>query len=387
MTARTRDMLDQTIGTKVAFDGTTYTRLINTTKKHCSDTVGNFESNNGFGLQSATSIGGRLDGSVVYGTTSSYTFHDYPLDAVQRTPSYLGLVPVSYANGLRTQALARTGLSNPSFNIPLSVVELRDVPRMLRHAGDLLHGLRRPSGLNPLKEGAAATLAWQFGWRPLIDDLKKLMKFQLIVEKRVRQIDQAFDRQRGYLGKATLENFSTVTVEPDKGLNSSSGLFYRADRTTVSSTRSWCTVPWAPRSKFRSLGSDAAKAKAFNEALGFNGRNIPLTIWKALPWTWLTDWFVNISDSILAVNNLIDYQPGTGCIMVHRSIVTSFPGGMCTHLGEPVISVSSHESTREIKQRFVISDWGVGLPTMKVPFLDTFKLSVLGSLTILKIVR
>ena len=135
------------------------------------------------------------------------------------------------------------------------------------------------------------------------------------------------------------------------------------------------------------MGSDAAKAKAFNEALGFNGRNIPLTIWKALPWTWLTDWFVNISDSILAVNNLIDYQPGTGCIMVHRSIVTSFPGGMCTHLGEPVISVSSHESTREIKQRFVISDWGVGLPTMKVPFLDTFKLSVLGSLTILKIVR
>lgn len=103
-----------------------------------------------------------------------------------------------------------------------------------------------------------------------------------------------------------------------------------------------------------------------------------------MPWTWFIDYFVNISEMIQAIDNQIDYQPGSGCIMVNRTVTRSFAGGP---LGSTGLTCSDFERVSEIKSRYPISSWGDNVPTMKLPFLDNFKLSVLGSLAILKIVR
>jgi hypothetical protein len=92
---------------------------------------------------------------------------------------------------LVNRVLATTGPLTPRVNLPLALFELKDVPQMLRHAGNLLHGLRSPSRLNKVKEAAAANLAYKFGWAPIIDDLGKLFDFSAAVRRKQRELKQA----------------------------------------------------------------------------------------------------------------------------------------------------------------------------------------------------
>lgn len=204
MVARSRSSISNYYGTRYShYDGTLRTNTAPYRRESCDDTVGNFDTNNPFVLRRSYNSGGLINGTS--GVINKSTLRDWPCDyiagGVSKPPP---AIPVAYAQGFRTAALARTGLSSPSVNLPLSIVELRDLPRTLRHAGDLLHKLKTPKDLRPINDAASATLAWQFGWKPIIDDLRKLMKFHDIVEKRRRQIDRAFERQRGYSVHRTL---------------------------------------------------------------------------------------------------------------------------------------------------------------------------------------
>lgn len=386
MVARSRSRSSYHTGTKVSsYDGeTTTSRKLSLIEK-CDDTHGQHNTNNPFILQRSVWTGGLLNGGG--GGVLGIVYSDYPCDFVSAGAGMLPLnIPVLYAQGFRTAALARTGLSRPAVNLPLSIVELKDLPRAIKHAGDLLHKIKNPRSLNPITESASATLAWQFGWKPIIEDLKKLLDFQDIVEKRRRQINRAFDQQRGYSARSTLSSFNQSTTSK-KPVQTSGQLSYSASVTVTSSERVWCSIWWTPRSHIRMKGVDAAKASAFKQALGLNKRNIPLTVWKALPWTWLTDWFVNVSDTIQAIDNQIDYRPNNGCIMVHRTSHTTFPGATLRFSSGHAVTVSGYSLKKESKLRYPVPAWGVPTPTMRLPFLDNFKLSVLGSLAILKIAR
>lgn len=386
MVVRNRSRTSNYNGTRYnSYDGKTKTNTATYRRESCDDTTGLFHTNNAFVLQRSQDSGGILSGTS--GGVIKYTFNSYPCDfAAGGTSAPPLAVPVLYAQGYRTAALARTGLSSPRVNLPLSIVELRDLPRTLRHAGDLLHKLKTPKKLRPVTDVASATLAWQFGWKPIIDDLRKLMRFHDIVEKRRRDIDRAFERQRGYSVHSTL-NTKTLSSTRKQTVQSAYQMNYYATISETETERVWCSIWWTPRSRLRMRGSDAAKASAFKQALGLNARNIPLTVWKALPWTWLTDWFVNVSDTIQAIDNQIDYQPNNGCIMVHRKWTTSFPGATFSWPKGQKVSLSGFSRVKESKLRYPVPAWGVPTPTMRLPFLDNFKLSVLGSLAILKIAR
>lgn len=377
-TTRERSRAQTKIGTKLRLsDQNLQTSTRFTLRETCTDVVGDYGNQHALALLRTTITGGRINGTTTGGVLR-YTFSDYPCDSFVDGVS---VSPYLNVNSYKNAALARTGISSPITNLPLFVAELKDIPRMLKHAGDLLHGLRRLRNMAFHKEIAKAVLSYQFGWAPLISDIRKLIDFHESVDKRARQIDDAFNRQGGYHGRATLDRNKFEAVSPLL-VNSSAQVTVNGFKHITTEKKIWASVPWTPTTSTRKLGYHAASANVFRNALGLNARNIPLTAWKLLPWSWLSDYSFNVSEALIAMNNRIDYTPGIGCIMVNEVVTERHTGGSANG-----VTIQPFEKRSELKQRFVITSWGSGIPPLKLPFLDGFKLSVLGSLAILKIAK
>lgn len=350
----------------------------------CTDIEHGLGKNNSFFLRARGCEGARGNGKRGANSTGGvYTYSNYPSTRCVM-PGYLTFPATAVYLNCRAALLGRTGNASPSFNLPVSIGELKDIPRMLKHAGDLLHGLRSPSGLNPVREGAAATLAYQFGWKPLIGDIKKALSFQEVVEKRRRAINASVDSENGVDRSTTIEDRTTVTE--DTVIDKLPGTGNVSVKRTI--TRTYKTegyVTWSPKQRIRDMGDDALNRESFRSALGLTGKNIPLAAWKLLPWSWLIDWFANCSEYLSAHQNMVDYKPTRGGITMYRRDDYHHNGYRWTTQGG--LEVSPYEAYTEYKTRYAVTSWAGLTPRMNLPFLDGFKTSVLGSLAILKIAK
>lgn len=344
----------------------------------CKDTIGDMFDANGnikdhpFDMLTLTTKGHTTTGVRNAGTASQATFTN-KINLLSIPGSQI-VISSSEKEQLRVRLLASTGPLTPKVNLPLFIFELKDIPMMLKHAGDLLHKIRSPSGLSPHKEAAAATLAYQFGWAPLIEDIVKLLNFSDLVKKRQVELDKA-NSKRGLQRRMTFETKSESETEDNVLLISDMGSIY-GSRTVTKTTRSWATVRWKPKGGQR-YGRKPSHNEAFRTALGLNLGQIPITVWKALPWSWMIDWFADISNVMQANYNMIFYSPSAINFMENRVTEVFTSGGSNTYG-----SVSPGYGRRERKLRTQLSSSAAKV-TLRVPFLDTFKLSILGSLAIL----
>lgn len=333
----------------------------------CHDTVGNYGSPNPWDLRKITRTGCFMDCDTLLKGKGI---------PVQMTSS--GQLASPSAASLVNRIMSGTGPLTPRLNLPLAIYELKDIPSMLRHAGNLLHKIAKPSGLhNPLKEAGAATLAYQFGWAPLIGDMKKMLNFSSLVASTQRN-----------LRKANSKGGSRRRI----GLGSGSAAFYGNEPTwsiygtgvtqrysEIKSYDQWATMRWTLRDESQ-LGKTPTYMEAFNTALGFNRGQIPITVWKALPWSWAIDWFTGISDVLQANYNLIYYKPGPINVMTHS------------------VNLKSYESYRTAKVQVtpgvIRTEWkvrAIQAPnpsiSLRLPFLDNFKLSIIGSMAAVRLSR
>lgn len=341
-------------------------------RERTDDVTGNFGGNNPFGLERR-----KYSGSIVNKSSGTLQLQSCPSFMYTKTPGKPSQVPdiSSYLNRL----LATTGPLTPRINLPLFVYELKDIPMMLRHAGDLLHKIKRPSGLDPAKEAAAATLAYQFGWAPLVGDLKKLLSFGDAVAKQQRILKGAHS-ERGIRRRVSFgeEKYATNGIDP---VWSVYGLFLTPEFNSELGCKTWGVVRWKVRDSTQ-VGKYPSWNTSMRTALGFNAGMIPISVWKAIPWTWLIDWFADISNVLTARYNMIYYRPYRACIMRtswntrrYRAVPTGpNPTDIC--------SEGTIESV--FKERYPVNSPSPSV-NLKLPFLDSFKLSILGSLTILRI--
>lgn len=301
-----------------------------------------------------------------------------PIERMNSSP----VLPLSKVDASMWNRLyASTGPLTPKVNLPLFIFELKDIPMMLKHAGDLLHKIKTPSRLSLDKEAAAATLAYQFGWAPLIQDLRKLINFSELVHKRQRELKLA-NSSKGL--KRNMTFFDDTTSATKSQLLTSFFGVGTADVVTTTQHKVWATCRWKPRPG-QQFGREPSYTEAFASTLGFSGGQIPITVWKALPWTWMIDWFADISNILQASYNMIYYTPTQACIMEYRSVRESWPETSLNSLNYSG-RVTAGGRFYESKNRYVQLIPSVQ-PVLRVPFLDTFKLSILGSLAILRIHR
>lgn len=247
----------------------------------------------------------RVDGQVTNGayryTYTNYNPIQYSSYAYCPAPGTMGWTT------WKAKALANINPFRPTVDVPLFAFELREFPGMLRDIGRVLQGRVKASDV------PGGHLAYEFGWKPLINDLRSLLNFQKAVsDTRNRLLDASQGRKlRRKLGTVTAVS-SPFTVSFPHG----TGATWYLDGLESFEETGWCT---ARVKLIEPLPEDdnSLQSEAFRIAFGFNLS--AATIWNAIPWTWLVDWFTNFGDILEARRGMNRWQFEDMCLMVKRT--------------------------------------------------------------------
>jgi len=276
---------------------------------------------------------------------------------------------------MATDAIAKSNPSKPTVDLPLLVWELRELPQLIRWTGERLLS-RKTSG---------AYLAWSFGAAPLIGDLLKLLEFQLHVERRIKVLDRLFSGQ-GISRDVTLSKW-TVNESGTYGdtgpswyisYNNGAAASMKGKINWTNSSRSWANVKWTPTAGYPRQ-SHPDRLNAIRLVLGLNPSLS--TVWNAVPWTWLTDWFINIGDYLAATNNILGLTHSAVNVMCETKVDVEY----VVTLKPSIVTVHDQSGTSFVmKRRDVFSGPSV---SASIPFLTGRQWSILGALAIQRMPR
>lgn len=340
-----------------------------------SDVIGDYGNDHQF-LSNKTEWIVHTVSATRKNANTTATFTNFPPQYLEQIGSSFLVDPVSDA-AYATKVISRSNPSRPTVNLPLAAYELKDLPHMIRQAGDAIHWLRsngrRPK---PTAEGLAnANLAYQFGWEPLIDDLWKLLTFQEHYVRKRNQLERLFSG-RGLRRNLTLNELSDTTsgrVTLGFGYDNNQWVNFTKSRTS----KVWGSVRWKP-TVLPPGGRSPTDLEVYKAALGLD---ITLeTIWDAMPWSWLVDWFTSAGDFLGAYKNTIPATFSNVCIMRTEADVLVFsPTQYTSFYGSTPVSWGG--ATRRVTRKSRSVN-GVPVITGYLPFLGSGQLSILGSLAI-----
>jgi hypothetical protein len=270
-----------------------------------------------------------------------------------------------------TTLLSRTNPSRPDY-VPLTLLQdLYDIPRQLKDVGRLIR--TKSHKLTP-KEAGNQYLGYQFGWKPLIEDVKNLLDLQKHIHDRVGELNRLYDdsglKRRLHLGRwAADDEQHNIFVESGFGfLSVSVNIYYH----TV--IERWGTVRWKPISPPHYRPSDADTiAQAKRLVLGLSIEAIQKGGWDLIPWTGIVDWFTNIGDYALANSNTVPAFASSACIMTRTS---------STNWYVPASISPSEMKGGGGKAYYTTKERYVGAPSLDVhlPFIGKDRLAILGAL-------
>lgn len=331
---------------------------------HCEDVVGNPLGDNSFVLRKQKASIGGLNGHYISGSgyyRSESTWNDYP-PAIFRLPGFYSTNSWQPDFDPITKLLAITNPSRPVVDIPVFVKELGDLPRLVQIAGKSIY-----------KKVASGNLNWQFGWKPLLSDLGKMLDFGDHWDKKSKEIERLHSKG-GLRRNVTLARNENVTVKPSYIVESSVGTWY-SHFTESHKTKLWGSVRWIPTDRPQGTGHKDPML-AFRAALGLDVTMS--TIWEALPWSWLIDYFGNIGDYLMAHRNTVPAEPTRICIMRYDESVRSYiPTTRPTGGSWSGASIITERKSRNVG----------GSPKLTIgylPLLSATQLSILASLAVLR---
>lgn len=219
--------------------------------------------------------------------------------------------------------LADSNPFNYSVSIPIMISELVEASTLLRVVQT-----------NILTLGGSSYLNYQFGIAPLIADLKVLATITTAIENKIKELNSVIKRG-GLRKKVFLSNrvYHTPSELRYAGWSGYAKTLHYTIKPTYRS-KVWGTVRWKPSSPST---IDVSKLASFNMALktvfdlktvklGPNSPEFlklnPSTIWEMIPFSWLADYFLNVGDSLRAVEETDLVTPYDICIMRTRTIET-----------------------------------------------------------------
>jgi hypothetical protein len=273
-----------------------------------------------------------------------------------------------------------TNINKPSVDVPVFLFELRDLPGMVKHLGDRIiraKAFLKGAGKRYSKELVAEDwLALNFGWKPLIQDLGHMLDFVGDVDKRLLYLDRLYS-ERGLRRKQTVwkKDISMAPKELYVG-----PLYANNCRVRLSfdgQCERWVSVHWTPASKPKFVTDDEKLTLARKIVWGFNTIDAA-SLWEAMPWSWLFDWFGSVGDFLDAHRNGVPCQATEVCVMTHVVVrvkdvtyLSNPYGAKVTPFWKPI---------HERKFRDVASS--LTAPSFHLPFLSGKQLSILSALAI-----
>lgn len=244
-----------------------------------------------------------------------------------------------------------------------AIVELKDVPKMLQQS-DMTKQIKQRNK-NVLHHAGSQYLNIQFGWLPLLSDVRELVKNAIEAQRRIDQL--ARDNGKWVRRGGTIHTANSTTTSIDTGsyyttptmitpLNPTTNTRYN---TTETRSRFWFS------GKFRYYIAPPKAGRLSKYLLAEHVNRIlygtdlsPSLLYELMPWSWLTDWFSSAGSSIAnffedSGDNLVaEYACTMGnTIVSEKSVVKGVA------LGHGAYECSS-EILTEVKRRTKATPYG-----------------------------
>ncbi len=309
----------------------------------CEDFVGNFTGVNSFIKRTITTHYPRLNGKL-YATNGllAHEFVDFPI-ADQIIPfdprDYWGFITGIDLNNFAWSILAGTNPSEPHVSVPTTIGELKDLPSLVKGWGDnILTGALKSNrsissqlGMSgrkalqqladqaghPIRNIANHNLFVRWVLKPMVSDLRKLCDFARAFDNRLREMYALRDgrvlKKRCHLGTSNV----VTSSELFHWFHAGYGVLLQGPFQRHLTKEVWGSAQYvvAPDSLLPQLGYDPLRKTARMLSLGITDRETLAVAWQLCPWSWLIDWFSNISDVIAATNNQLGLTWQKICVM------------------------------------------------------------------------
>nr|APG77265.1 hypothetical protein [Wenling levi-like virus 1] len=302
-------------------------------------------------------------------------FKWFPLSSYTYCPS-----PLSYDWAYwATKAQANANPSRPTVDLPLFLYEMREIPRMLLQLGNVLklyekhkdrekvYQLTKELGYG--NSFAKVNLALQLGWKPLVSDLISLVGLTKSIQNRVRYLEDTMQ------GKKIRRSLGSTSDAGAVGSPTSQlGITYQVRRETTRTVWYVSKMVYISPNAFPQLSRNKDAERA---SLGLSRGVSPSTIWNAIPFSWLIDYFLNVGDFIEASDGRLRYRLQNLNLM--QEIVQEEFTQTVDVLDERMSFSGMRRKTHQ-KGRYVIAS-PVPMIAFK-PFLTGRQMSIIGSLAL-----
>jgi len=321
-------------------------------------------------------LDGNVNNMVVGANNAEYVYNVFPLTPTLTSVNTAHLVePADWY----TTTVARSNPSRPDVT-PLTLIQdFIEIPSMLRNIG---HLLTRPAKSLNAKELANQNLAYQFGWLPLVNDVKTLLDLQSHVLRRTRELQKLYSGA-GLRRRIQLKDDTQKGGYSERVVLSTNSHFDFAYNIDVK-RKVWSTIRWRPTTVPPGILQDFSMNKLAKQVvLGLTPEGLTQGAWDLIPWTWMIDWFVNVGEFMLTNSNTVPAEHSSACLM-NEVLVTCAPGSK-TLGGTSRGTVNLYGSYINTSKRRVVS--GSIVPGFKLPYISSFRLSILGSLFVQRFAR
>lgn len=284
-------------------------------------------------------------------------------------------------NALGATAIARCKPTSSAASLSVALGELfnEGLPRVVGHS---LWETR----LKDIRKSGDEYLNVQFGWLPLVDDVKSVATAVSNSEKIMRQYERDAGRvvRRRYEFPLIRETSSPVLVRAQThpffpGVSASpGGLSSAMLRAWGATSTSLSTIPMYSETS-KEIRRWFSGAFTYYLPRGYNSRNkvakaaewmdkvlgielTPETLWNLTPWSWAADWVGNIGD---VLSNVSDYSTDGlvlryGYMMEHSISKITYILPNVAFKGRPPVTITQTH-VREVKKRVAASPFGFGL--------------------------
>jgi hypothetical protein len=219
-----------------------------------------------------------------------------------------------------------------------------------------------------LKASGKEYLNYEFGWKPLVNDVVKTAVAITEADAVMRQ----YQRDAGRLvrrrfdfppikSEDTSVAFQSVNAfcgNDDSALRTGASLNGRVLRTRNTSVRRWFSGGFTYHLPYIGIGGDTVTRASHLYGLD----PTPETLWNLAPWSWAVDWFVPVGDLI---GNLQDWASDGlvmryGYVMEHSIVRDTYMFDGATGFVDP-LRPSTVTLTTEVKKRRRANPFGFGL--------------------------
>nr|UJQ85419.1 MAG: hypothetical protein 1 [Leviviridae sp.] len=254
------------------------------------------------------------------------------------------------------ELLARTNPSRPVVDVPAFLGELGDFPKLFKIAGE-----------NAIRTVARGNLAFWFGWKPMVQDLYKMMQFSTVANARAKELKELYTK-----GLSCTRSLDSISA------SSSTGSFQATAYDTVKTTRMsnaeiWGHCKWKPTSVPPSTEQGMINL-AMRAAYGLTLD--PATAWELIPFSWMIDWFTSVGDYLNSQRNTVGAAPYDISIMRKTTTTHGFSKGTW-----PSTNLNLQGGPIKYEQKLRVPA-SASLDAY-LPYLSMQQLSILGSLWIL----